>query len=441
MTPLRPATVAIILLAIAAMIAACGGGGSSSSGTPTGSGSPSASGGAPADALLVIAPPDATHAVLSDAEALDLVHDYFLTSLSQDPASINGVAFSGDDLVWGTQPVPPSANADAFNAAYSDAYGEPPAGVPVATAYDAVYVTALAAAAAKSTDSATIRDDITYVANSPGDIVGYGSDNFAHALEVLATEGGDVNYIGASGQVDLDATGQISKGSAQTWKVINGQIAPIETRDVDLAAEAGAEVPAGELKTGPAAEGPLSIGVLVSDDEAGTALNNAAQLAVDEINAAGGVFQQDVQLVETQIGTPEAGSAAASTLISDSGVSAIIGPASADAVSSALDAVKASSVPLLALSGAPELGALEGGGFLFQMMPSDALQMPVLANLAHEGEVTSVCVVHANGAAEQQLAAAFQEAMQFKNATVRASQGFDAGTTDYKPLLQSCIGS
>ena len=87
-----------------------------------------------------------------------------------------------------------------------------------------MYIAALAAVAANSGEGAAIKDNLTYVANSPGDIAKYGGDAFASAAEVLATEGGDVNYIGASGQVDIDASGEMSKGTAQTWKVINGQI-------------------------------------------------------------------------------------------------------------------------------------------------------------------------------------------------------------------------
>jgi branched-chain amino acid transport system substrate-binding protein len=113
----------------------------------------------------------------------------------------------------------------------------------------------------------------------------------------------------------------------------------------------------------------------------------------------------------------------------------------ADTVGPALDAAKGESVPLLALSSAPELSALDGGGFLFRLTPSLALQMPVLANLALEGEATSVCVVYASGTAGETLAAAFKKAMDFKQATVRASEAFDPASGDYAALLESCIVS
>ena len=236
----------------------------------------------------MIGSPETANKVLTDATELAKLKVYLLTSLSMDPAAFDGVTFAGDDVVWGAHTVPPEANSQGFIDTYTATYGEPPADVPVAAAYDAVYVTALAAAAATSTSGAAIKDNMFYVANSPGDVANYGGDGFTRRSTAFRLAG-EINYIGASGQVDFDANGDASKGGAQTWKVINGQIAPIETRDVDLAAESGDEVPAGELKKADdAPTGRSTIGIIVSQDPNGEALTNAAQLAVDEINAGGG---------------------------------------------------------------------------------------------------------------------------------------------------------
>jgi branched-chain amino acid transport system substrate-binding protein len=441
-TLLKGLSVAAVAILIGVALVACGGGGSKSSDTPTGSasGGPTANPEDPAKGLLVIAPPDATNAVLSDALELGAVKTYLLTSLSQDPASFEGLGFAGDELVWGAQTSPPEANRQPFIDAYVATYGEEPADpVLAASAYDAVYLTALAATAAATTDPATIRDNITYVANSPGDVVGYGGDQFASAVEVLGTDG-EVNYIGASGQVDIDAEGELSKGGAQTWRVINGQIAPIETRDVDLAAESGDEVSAGELKRGTASDQPLTIGIVVTDDDTGRGLSLAATLAVDEINTAGGVLGQETDLQVQTILTADEASGAASALL-DAGASAIIGPNMAEAVGPALDVVKGASVALLALSSAPELSALEGEGSFFRLVPSIAQQMPVLANLALESDADSICVMYVSGDAGAVMADAFGKAMAFKSAVVKNSLAFDPAAGDYASLLETCIGS
>jgi ABC-type branched-subunit amino acid transport system substrate-binding protein len=435
-------------------LAACGGGGSNSSATPTGSGAPS---GAKADALLVIADPAHTKAVLTEALSEATVKKYFLTSLSMSPDSFTGLTFA-DEAIWGTVLTKPSAEDEAFNAAYEDAYGHPASDVPgTAAAYDSVYVVALAALAANSDDPAVIRNNITYVANSPGEIIPYGTDAFSKAAKGVS-QGQEVNYLGASGQVDIDANGELAKTSVQTWRVLNGTIAPIETRDIDVAAESGTEVPPGSPPVAATApDTSLTIGIIVTADDAGTALSDAAKLAVDEINAGGGVWGSAVALQVETIGGADQASTAAGRLITDSKVGAIIGPTAADAVTGALTPASAANVALLSLSGDPALTALtDTNGDLFRMVPSQALQMPVLANLFLESYAApagsesptptpsptgSVCVLYQAGAGQEQMAKGFAGAMQHKNATIRATVPFNPDSADYKSLLQGCIGS
>lgn len=439
-TSLRLVSVAFAALTVA-VLAACGGGDSGSSATPTTSGDGNGGGdGDGANSLLLIGSPSEVNGILAEAVALDRVDMYLLTSLSQDAAAFDGVTFGGTDQVWGVQILGPQEGTAAdFNAAYSERFGDVPLGAPVWHAYDAVYTAALAAAAANT--DAGIRDNLTYVANSPGEIAGYGSEAFAAAVEALNAEAGDVNYIGASGQVDFDASGAMSKGVVQTWKVLNGQIALIETRDVDLASEAGVDVPTGELSRleAEAQAEPLTIGLLVTDDEIGTAIGNAAQLAVDEINAAGGVFGQDVVLsTQTITGVEDAG--AAVQALADAGAGAIVGPVAADAVGPALDAAKGAGVPLLALSDAASLSALDGEGFLFRMAPSIEQQMPVLRNLSLDSDAGTFCVLYAQGDEGQAMAEAFKRAVDFSGDTLQFSEPFDPAAEDHAALLESCLG-
>jgi ABC-type branched-subunit amino acid transport system substrate-binding protein len=432
------------LLVLLGLLAACGGGDSDSSPTPTASEGGPTGGGTGADSansLVVIGTPAEVNRILAAAAALDKVDMYLFTSLSQDPSAFDGVTFTGTDVVWGVQLLgPQEGTAAAFNAAYSEAYGDSPPGAPVWQAYDAVYTIALAAVAANARDGGAIRDNIAYVANSPGEVAAYGSDGFSAAVEALGGESGDVNYIGASGQVDFTADGNMSKGVVQTWKVLNGQIAAIELRDVDLAAEAGADVPTGEVRRAEGApEGPLTIGVVVINDDIGTAISNAAELAVAEINAAGGVFGRDVVLtVETVTDTSEVSGAVGA--LAQAGAGAIIGPSAADAVAPALEAARAAGVPLFALSEAPALNLLDGEGYLFRAMPSLEMQMPVLANLALEADAGTFCVLFAQGDSGQVMADAFERAVAFKGATLHASEAFDPAAEDYTTILEACLG-
>jgi len=447
----------VLFCGLLVLLAACGGGGSKSSSTPVDSGgAPSVTSG-PAEALLVIADPASAKAVLSQALRQASIEKYFLTSRSMDPALFEELTFN-DATIWGTVPTAPFARNEDFNAAYENAYAHPASDVfGTAEAYDSVYVVALAAIAANSADRAAIRDVIPYVANSPGEITTYGGEAFSTAAGVL-NGGENVNYIGASGQVDLDANGEIAKTSVQTWRVINNTIVRIETRDIDLAAEAGAALPDGSPPLlGATPEGALSIGIIVPDDDSGTALSDAAQLAIDEINAAGGVWGRDIAFHIQTIGSASQATHVANLLITDDGVEAIIGPTTADAVQEVLPLAAEANVALLSLSTDPALTAVrDTKNVLFRMVASDALQMPVLANLFLEGYATptpaegvlpgegplpgSVCVLYQDGAAFRQMAAAYSTAMEHKLATVRASVSFDPASANYESLLKSCIG-
>jgi branched-chain amino acid transport system substrate-binding protein len=84
--------------------------------------------------------------------------------------------------------------------------------------YDAVYLVALAAEKAQSTDPTAIRDAIRDIANPPGEIVNPGTGGYEAALDLLKN-GEDINYEGAAGPVDLDANGDVLIGAIETWHV------------------------------------------------------------------------------------------------------------------------------------------------------------------------------------------------------------------------------
>ncbi len=130
-----------------------------------------------------------------------------------------------------------SEAGNAFVAAYEEAYGDLPSVPYLREVYDAVYVIALAAQAAGSNDSAAIRDALRDVTTG-GDAVMPGVDGFAGAVDALGS-GGDINYEGASGLVDFDEAGDVTKGSIVVWQFSGDNIEDIETRAIDL--EGGAE--------------------------------------------------------------------------------------------------------------------------------------------------------------------------------------------------------
>ncbi|MEX0683846.1 MAG: ABC transporter substrate-binding protein [Dehalococcoidia bacterium] len=439
----RRVSSAIVIAATVTLIGACGGDDKSPTTTPNGSAGPSTSANTdfgPAEGVVIFGSPETTDDALNRAIEAGAPLKFFLAGSSRSDGSFDGVNLPGEATVLGTSLIDP-ASAE-FDAAYEEAYGRSPVGLPgVREAYDAVYLVALAAAAANSTDSAAIRDNIHYVANSPGEIFNPLAMRFDEAVAILQG-GGDVNYIGASGQVDLTAKGDMSKGQLEVWRRIGGSIAPQETRDVDLAAEIAADVPSGELHTAADAPGgPLRIGVVLplSGDNAdlGQAISDAIDMAVDTINAEGALFGSDIEVVRADdAGDATQAVSAAQGLVDNEGISAIIGPLGEDAAAAVASEVAGpSSILEIALSTAATLPT-DPAAFLIRTRAANTLQVAVDANLALESEVDVVCVLHGSDPESQAMAEAFKAAFEHKEGGVRALVAVADGAD-----LTACLGS
>lgn len=135
-----------------------------------------------------------------------------------------------------------SEASTAFISAYEEAYGEM-ASVPyLREVYDAVYLIAAAAQAGGSNDSASILAGLQEVASAPGTVFTGGVEGWQAAVEALAA-GDDIDYEGASGPVDLDANGDVSRGAITIWSVQGEEIVIDETRDIDLTGGEAAATP------------------------------------------------------------------------------------------------------------------------------------------------------------------------------------------------------
>jgi len=97
------------------------------------------------------------------------------------------------------------------------------------TAYDAVYLLALAALKAGSTDPVAVRDALRDVANPPGETVHPGE--YAKAMELIAA-GTDIDYEGAAGSQNFDSNGDVA-GTFELWEIQNGQFKTIKVFEPD----------------------------------------------------------------------------------------------------------------------------------------------------------------------------------------------------------------
>lgn len=159
----------------------------------------------------------------------------FLQAWASDPAAFQGQWYLTDGMktedvianvgsaavegIKGTAPVfGAGAGFDPFAAAYQEVYGEAP-GIFADNFYDAVMLVALAMSRAGSEEPSAIRDALTEVSVAPGTAV----EGSKISAALTAATSGDVDYVGASGPVDLDENGDVA-GPVEVWRIEGGAI-------------------------------------------------------------------------------------------------------------------------------------------------------------------------------------------------------------------------
>ena len=395
------------------------------------------------EALAAICFPESCRTALREAIEQGLIDQFIFVDGSKSQDMFDDIGVENFEGMSGTAPGAADPDlAQAFEDAYNASeFGPIPALPFLRESYDAVYLIALAAAAANSTDSADIRDNLRYIANPGGEVINPGTAGFTTALGLLDA-GEDIDYEGAAGPQDFDANGDVAKGAIEIWKIVDGEITVQSSEVSDLGT--AAEGTLSRADTTPT--DPLKIGILVPFtgdlSDFGPAFFDAAKLAAQEINAAGGVFGQDIELVDADTGTVEAtGVESANTLIDVEGVSAIVGAASSGVTLPIAESVTgpAGILMISPSSTSPALTLVADNDFLFRSTISDAAQGVVLAELAIELGFTSVCTFFVNTAYGEGLSDQFKETFESLGGTVPAAVPHEQEQTTYVSELQTCV--
>ncbi|MCP9000529.1 ABC transporter substrate-binding protein [Pseudarthrobacter sp. RMG13] len=174
-------------------------------------------------------------------------------------------------------------------------------------------------------------------------------------------------------------------------------------------------------------DGTLRIGLIQDSTGKQAFLNDsqlaAAQLAIKEINAAGGHKGRPVDLV---VGAGDGADAQARSLASAK-VDAVIGPTDSSHAAAAIDVLAAARVPLVSpANSAAGLSRYKSGGYYFRTAAADVAQASVLVKLAKDGGAKSLAVVHQDSSYGKDVAAAVAGAA--KNAGLET-----VSTTAFKP--------
>jgi ABC-type branched-subunit amino acid transport system substrate-binding protein len=142
------------------------------------------------------------------------------------PKEVGGEATEG---MLGTAPGTFSGDApDGFDRLYTNAPG-PPRNLFDSTTFDDVILCYLAAVAAGSTDGEEMADGVVDVTGPPG--AKYTYQQLPQAIEALEN-GDDIDYEGASGPIDWDENGDLSRYIYDISQFKNGQLEKLDTVEV-----------------------------------------------------------------------------------------------------------------------------------------------------------------------------------------------------------------
>jgi branched-chain amino acid transport system substrate-binding protein len=177
----------------------------------------------------------------------------------------------------------------------------------------------------------------------------------------------------------------------------------------------------------------------------GVANQNGAQLAVDELNAAGGVLGRPVELiVRDEQARPEEGVAQARDLIISEEVDVLLGPVSSGVALAITEVTGERGVPFIVhTSNTEALMTEEFNPYLVSVVPNTGMEARAQGvDLADSG-FTQWATIAPDYEFGQRQTATFVETVQENNASVNvvAEQWPELGETDFQPFITSLIGS
>ena len=267
--------------------------------------------------------------------------------------------------------------------------------------YDAVVITALASALAQSNQATAFAPYVNGVT--------FGGDkceDYASCLEIISS-GGNPDYDGVTGPLAFADPGEPAVASFGTL-----QFGPDNKLDPELTeylVVGDEENAASDEGPAPAAfgsgdgTGPLKIGTLLPLTGTLAFLGPpevaGVQLAINEINEAGGVLGAPVEIVTGDSGDTST-NIATQTVAShqQAGVNAIIGAASSDVTKTVIDSVTQAGILMFSPANTSnDFTTYQDNGLYFRTAPPDLMQGQVLSDLITQDGMQSVGILAQNG--------------------------------------------
>jgi branched-chain amino acid transport system substrate-binding protein len=178
-------------------------------------------------------------------------------------------------------------------------------------------------------------------------------------------------------------------------------------------------------------DGVLTIGLLLPQSGEGAAIGqsmmDAAQRAVDEVNAAGGLFGQNVRLVDADEGADASSATDAIDALIEEGVDAVVGPASSTvALATLADLMSAEVLTCSPTATSLLLDEFPSRQLFYRTAPSDSLQADAIAKLAQQTGTFTAAVAFLDDAYGRPLAEATVDALENRDLIVDTEVPFSS---------------
>jgi len=170
-------------------------------------------------------------------------------------------------------------------------------------------------------------------------------------------------------------------------------------------------------------------------------LTTPVTMAVDEINAGGGVLGKPVTYTLADDATdPNVASESLEGLLEDSKVDAIMGPTSSGITLNIIDEVRRRNVLMCSGSNtSAELSTMDSRGFYFRTTPSDRLQGPALGKLVLKDSRKKVGILARRDTYGLGLVRSVKKTLENGHARVVADVSYDPDATSFDREVQKVV--
>lgn len=164
----------------------------------------------------------------------------------------------------------------------------------------------------------------------------------------------------------------------------------------------------------------------------GPPMISAVEMAVEEINDAGGPLDREVELVGAdEAGNEAVASESAGRLLSE-GVAGIVGASASGMSLAVIDQITGAEVVQCSPSNtSPTFTDYDDGGYYFRTAPTDVLQGPVLADVVTEDGHSNVAILARGDDYGRGLADAAAQGLEANDATVVLNETYDPETASF----------